>query len=93
MKTQAQAFELAQSLVETGQRMGVCTTALLTDMNQPLGRMCGNAVEVNESVDVLKGTEFSDDVVFQPLESLLGVQSKNVAVYIDFENIANFDGP
>lgn len=40
------------------------------------------------SVDVLKGTEFSDDVVFQPLESLLGVQSKNVAVYIDFENIA-----
>ncbi|MEQ8672288.1 MAG: NYN domain-containing protein [Aggregatilineales bacterium] len=40
------------------------------------------------SVDVLKGTEFADDVVFQPLESLLGIQSKNVAVYVDFENIA-----
>ncbi|GAB4520118.1 MAG: hypothetical protein OHK0046_29890 [Anaerolineae bacterium] len=40
------------------------------------------------SQDVLKGTEFQEDVVFQPLETLLGLQSKNVAVYIDFENIA-----
>ena len=55
MKTREQATELAHSLVDTGNRMGVRTTALLTDMNQPLGRMCGNAVEVNESVDVLKG--------------------------------------
>jgi len=55
MKTREQATELAHSLVNTGNRMGVRTTALLTDMNQPLGRMCGNAVEVNESVDVLKG--------------------------------------
>jgi hypothetical protein len=40
------------------------------------------------SEDVLQGTEFSDEVIFQPLESLLGIQTKNVAVYIDFENIA-----
>ena len=39
--------------------------------------------------DVLEGTEFADDVIFQPLETLLGIQqTKNVAVYIDFENIA-----
>ena len=55
MKIREQATQLAHSLVDTGNRMGVRTTALLTDMNQPLGRMCGNAVEVNESVDVLKG--------------------------------------
>lgn len=55
MKTREQATLLAHSLVTTGERMGVRTTALLTDMNQPLGRMCGNAVEVLESVDVLKG--------------------------------------
>ena len=55
MKTREQATELAHSLVDTGNRMGVRTTALLTDMNQPLGRMCGNAVEVRESIDVLKG--------------------------------------
>ena len=40
------------------------------------------------SEDVLKGTEFADEVVFQPLETLLGIQTKNVAIYIDFENIA-----
>lgn len=40
------------------------------------------------SEDVLQGSEFADQVIFQPLESLLGIQSKNVAVYVDFENIA-----
>jgi pyrimidine-nucleoside phosphorylase len=55
MKTREQATLLAHSLVNTGERMGVRTTALLTDMNQPLGRMCGNAVEVLESINVLKG--------------------------------------
>ena len=60
MKTREQATLLAHSLVTTGERMGVRTTALLTDMNQPLGRMCGNAVEVMESVDVLKGGGPSD---------------------------------
>jgi hypothetical protein len=41
------------------------------------------------SDDVLEGTEFADQVIFQPLETLLGIQqTKNVAIYIDFENIA-----
>jgi thymidine phosphorylase len=56
MKTRDQAVELAQSMVRAGQRMGVRTTALVTDMNQPLGRMCGNAVELNEALDCLAGT-------------------------------------
>jgi len=47
MKTRTQAHELARSMVDTGRRMHVPTVALLTDMNQPLGRMAGNAVEVN----------------------------------------------
>jgi pyrimidine-nucleoside phosphorylase len=55
MKTANSARDLARSLVATGQRMGVATTALITDMNQPLGRMVGNAVEVNESVAMLEG--------------------------------------
>jgi pyrimidine-nucleoside phosphorylase len=55
MKTFEQARLLAESLVNTGQRAGVRMTALLTDMNQPLGRMCGNAVEVLESIEVLQG--------------------------------------
>ncbi len=55
MKTQSQATQLARSLVQVGHQMGLPTVALLTDMNQPLGRMCGNALEVREVLDVLAG--------------------------------------
>jgi pyrimidine-nucleoside phosphorylase len=55
MKSLPQARELARSLAQTGQRMGVATKAVLTDMNQPLGRKIGNAVEVIESMEALKG--------------------------------------
>src|SRR3954447_10726161 len=60
MKTLDDARLLARSMVDTGKRMGVPTTALLTDMNQPLGRMAGNALEVNESVDALRGEAPAD---------------------------------
>lgn len=55
MKTLVAGRSLAQSMVDTGKRMGVPTVALITDMNQPLGRMAGNAVEVEESLAVLNG--------------------------------------
>lgn len=55
MKTPDQALALARSLVETGRRLGLPTRALITDMNQPLGRMAGNAVEVAEALEVLQG--------------------------------------
>lgn len=55
MKTRAEAQALARSLVDTGRRMHVPTTAILTDMNQPLGRLAGNAVEVDEAVAALEG--------------------------------------
>jgi pyrimidine-nucleoside phosphorylase len=55
MKTPDDARALARSMVDTGHRMSVPTVALVTDMNQPLGRMAGNANEVNESVSALMG--------------------------------------
>jgi pyrimidine-nucleoside phosphorylase len=55
MKSLDDARALAESLVETGKRMGVKTTALVTDMNQPLGRMAGNLVEVHEAMAALEG--------------------------------------
>ena len=55
MRKQEDARTLAQAMVDTGERMNVRTTALLTDMNQPHGRMAGNAVEVDESVATLQG--------------------------------------
>ncbi|HVV14147.1 thymidine phosphorylase [Amycolatopsis sp.] len=55
MKTPDQARELARTLVEIGTAHGVATTALLTEMGTPLGRAVGNAVEVAEAVEVLRG--------------------------------------
>ncbi|MGC5615650.1 thymidine phosphorylase [Georgenia sp. Z1491] len=55
MKDQDRARELATTMVELGERAGVATTALLTDMSVPLGRTVGNALEVRESVEVLSG--------------------------------------
>lgn len=55
MKTRDDAAQLARSLVDTGCHMGVATSALLTNMNQPLGRAVGNAVEVDEAVACLEG--------------------------------------
>ncbi|PRX43284.1 thymidine phosphorylase [Prauserella shujinwangii] len=55
MKTLGQARELARSLVDIGAAHGVATTALLTGMDTPLGAAVGNAVEVAEAVDVLRG--------------------------------------
>ena len=55
MNTREQADELARSMVEVGAAMGVTTSALITEMNQPLGRCVGNALEVDEAVTTLQG--------------------------------------
>lgn len=55
MKSRAQATQLARSLVRVGKLSGLNTTALITSMDQPLGQMCGNSVEVDESLEVLSG--------------------------------------
>jgi thymidine phosphorylase len=55
MKTLDRAKELAQVLTQLGADAGVKTSALLTDMSTPLGRKVGNALEVDEAVEVLAG--------------------------------------
>ena len=55
MKTEADARELAETMVRLGTGAGVTTIALLTDMATPLGLTAGNALEVRESVEVLAG--------------------------------------
>lgn len=54
MQTLDQARALAQSMVRVGRQMGKGITALLTDMNQPLGRTAGNTLEVIESIETLQ---------------------------------------
>ncbi|NLJ10157.1 MAG: thymidine phosphorylase [Treponema sp.] len=55
MKDPVDGEKLARSLVNTGAAMGKKIIALLTDMNEPLGNMMGNFLEVEESLDCLEG--------------------------------------
>src|SRR5262249_41116866 len=60
MKTEADSRRLAESLVSIGNASGVKTEAIITAMESPLGRAVGNALEVEECIDVLKGGGPSD---------------------------------
>jgi pyrimidine-nucleoside phosphorylase len=60
MKTDADSRALAESLVSIGNASGVRTEAIVTAMDAPLGRAVGNALEVIECIEVLKGVESAD---------------------------------
>jgi thymidine phosphorylase len=62
MKDLDQAEKLANTLVEIGRDSSVATTAFLTDMSTPLGRKIGNALEVEETLEVLAGAGPADVV-------------------------------
>lgn len=84
MKDFARARQLAEVLVQLGKDAGVNTSALLTDMSTPLGLKVGNALEVEESVDVLAGGGPSDVVeitvaLATEMLSLAGVRDVDVA--------------
>ncbi|HYK48327.1 MAG TPA: thymidine phosphorylase, partial [Terriglobales bacterium] len=82
MKAEKDAVYLAELMVETGERMGKKMVALITDMDQPLGRFVGNALEVEEVLEVLRG-EGPDDLRDLCMELaawmfLLGAQVKTL---------------
>jgi pyrimidine-nucleoside phosphorylase/thymidine phosphorylase len=55
MREEERSRALASALVKTGNSLGVRSQALITDMNQPLGRTVGNSIEVLECVELLRG--------------------------------------
>lgn len=55
MREEAQARELAQTLVRVGNKLGKKFSALVTAMDEPLGTMAGNALEVKQAIEVLRG--------------------------------------
>ena len=66
MKTLADARVLAEEMLELGRRAGREVTCLLTDMDQPLGRAVGNALEIREALDTVRGegpADFSELVL------------------------------
>ncbi len=60
MTTQEDARELAESLVKVASGAGCKTSAIITDMNEPLASVAGNAVEVRNAVDFLTGTHIDN---------------------------------
>jgi thymidine phosphorylase len=76
MKNEADARTLAETMVALGTAAGTNTVALITDMNTPLGRTAGNALEVAESIEVLSGGGPADVVeltIALAVEMLAGV--------------------
>ncbi|MHB8418942.1 MAG: thymidine phosphorylase [Myxococcales bacterium] len=76
MKDLGSARELARTLVAIGRSMDKKVVALLTDMEQPLGRAVGNALEVAEAIDVLRGKGPADLV---DVTLALGVEMLSLA--------------
>lgn len=91
MKTVDQARELARAMVDVGTQMEKKVRALITDMNQPLGRAAGNALEVQECLDVLRGggpddlKELTVELVFQMLD-LSNVRKTKAEIFQCLEN-------
>jgi pyrimidine-nucleoside phosphorylase len=57
MKETEDAFRLARAMVDIGERLGRRVTAIVTDMDQPLGNAIGNGLDVREAIGVLSGEE------------------------------------
>ena len=60
MKSRKQAKTLAKTLIQVAKIMGLPARALLTNMNQPLGYAAGNAIEVKESIEILRNQKQSE---------------------------------
>lgn len=71
MQTEADARKLAKALVSIGQQAGLQCMAVISDMNQPLGNKVGNTLEIEETLDALKGQGPAD---LMELVNTLGAQ-------------------
>lgn len=87
MKTRVDAQALADSLIRVGQSLGRKTGALITNMDQPLGRTAGNALEVIEAIETLKGAG-PDDTRLLTIE-LTALMTTLSGVHSDMDTARN----
>lgn len=76
METEADALDLARSIINTAAEAGLPTRAVITDMSEVLGRNAGNALEVRETIDFLTGAWRDDrlhEVVFALAAEMLAL--------------------
>jgi thymidine phosphorylase len=88
MKDQGSARVLAETMVALGEANGVRTTAVLTRMDTPIGRACGNGLEVEESVEVLRGGGPADVVeltvaLAREMVALVGLDGTDPAAVLE----------
>ena len=87
MRTLEESERLARTMVSIGKLTGKKVTALITDMNQPLGNAVGNALEVKEAVELLSGKIPSTDPLYEVC-MLLGANMLMIAGIVDNEEDA-----
>ena len=95
MRELGAARELARTMVRLGTESGVRTTALLTSMDAPLGRAVGNAVEVAESIETLRGAGPADLVevtlaLAREMLALAGIDADPAAALADGRALARY---
>ena len=78
MKTEADAKALARAMVDIGVRAQKRITAVLSDMDQPLGRTVGNALELEEVIDFLRGNDAGLDDLREVSFTLAAHMAANV---------------
>ena len=83
MKTRADACALARALVDGAKAAGRKAAALVTAMDEPLGRTVGNALEVEEAIAVLKGAVVPSDVIDLSVELAARMVSLETGVALD----------
>ena len=83
MKTRADACALARALVDGAKAAGRKAAALVTAMDEPLGRTVGNALEVEEAIAVLKGAVVPSDVIDLSVELAAQMVSLEKGVALD----------
>ncbi len=83
MKKEEDAIFLAELMVETGERMGKQVTALITDMDQPLGLLVGNSLEVAEVLDVLAEQLIRSGKALEKFGQMVALQGGDSSVIAD----------